>query len=70
MVQVLNLGVLPRNVICDFDIANYANNNTPYLSGKNVEEVLVGLQNVLANLFQLFTENELERNASKYVIYW
>ena len=69
MVQVLNLGVLPRNVICDFDIANYANGNTPYLSGKNVEEVLVGLQNVLANLFQLFTENELKGNASKYVIY-
>ena len=69
MVQVLNLGVLPKNVICDCDIANYANDNTPYLSGKNIEEVLVGLENVLPNLFQLFTENELKGNASKYVIY-
>ena len=58
--------------ICDlffiievFDIANYADENTPYLSGKNVEEVLNGLENVSSNLFQWFTENELKGHASK-----
>ena len=30
----------------DCDIANYADDNTPLLSGKNVEEVLNGLENV------------------------
>ena len=49
----------------DCDIANYAEDNTPYLSGKNVEEVLNGLENVSSNLFQWFTENELKGNASK-----
>ena len=49
----------------DCDIANYADDNTPYLSGKNVEEVLNGLENVSSNLFQWFTENELKGNASK-----
>ena len=52
-------------IIEDCDIADYADDNTPYLSGKNVEEVLNGLENVSSNLFQWFTENELKGNASK-----
>ena len=66
--QGLILGSLLFNIyICDLffiiedhDIANYANDNTLYLSGKNVEEVLNGLENVSSNLFQWFTENELK----------
>ena len=45
--------------ICDLfftiehcDIANYADDNTRYLSENNVEESLNGLENVLSNLFQ------------------
>ena len=52
-------------IIEDCDIANYAADNTSYLSGKNVEEVLKGLENVSPNLFQWFTENELKGTASK-----
>ena len=52
-------------IIEDCDIADYADDNTPYLSGKNVEEVLNGLENVSSNLSQWFTENELKGNASK-----
>ena len=47
------------------DIANYADDNTRYLSRKNVEEVVNYLENVSSNLFQWFTENELKGNASK-----
>ena len=52
-------------IIKDCDIANYADDNTPHLSEKNVEEVLNDLENVSSNLFQWFTENELKGNASK-----
>ena len=52
-------------IIKDCDIANYADDNTTYLSRKNVEEVLNGLENVSSNLFQWFTENELKGNATK-----
>ena len=38
---------------------------TPYLSGKSVEKVLNGLENVLSNLFQWFPENESKGNANK-----
>ena len=33
-------------IIEDYDIANYADDNIPYLYGENVEEVLNGLENV------------------------
>ena len=52
-------------IIEDCDIANYADDNTPYLRGKNVEEILNGLENVVPNLFRWFTENELKGNTSK-----
>ena len=71
--QVSILGPLLFNIdICDLffliedcDIANYADDSTPYLSGKNVEEVLNGLEKVSSNLFQWFAENELKGNAGK-----
>ena len=52
-------------IIVGCDIANYADDNIPYLSLKNLEEDLNGLENVLSNLFQWFTENELKGNTSK-----
>ena len=39
-------------IIEDCDIANYADDNTPFLSGKNIDKVLNGLENVSSNLFQ------------------
>ena len=47
------------------DIANYADNNSAYLIGKNVEEVLNTLENVSSNLFQWFADDELKGNPSK-----
>ena len=49
----------------DYNIENYADDNTPYLSGKNVDQVLNCLQNLSSNLFQWFAEIELNENASK-----
>ena len=51
-------------IIEDCDIANNADDNTPYLRGKIVGEVLNDLENVSSDLFQWFTENELRGNAS------
>ena len=57
-------------IIEDCDIANYADNNTPYFSQKNIEEVLNGLENVSSKLFQWFTVNELKENVSKCHKLW
>ena len=52
-------------IIEDCDIAKDADDNTPYLKGKNVGEISNGLENVPSNLFQWFPENELIGNTSK-----
>ena len=35
-----------------YDIANYADDNTPYVSGKNIEEVVASLEDVSEIIFQ------------------
>ena len=67
------LGPLLFNVdLCDlffilnqYDIANYADDNTPYVSGSNIEEVAASLENVSEAIFQWFRENQFQGNASK-----
>ena len=56
------LGLLLFNAdLCDlfittsrFDIANYGDDNTPYVSGRNIEEVVASLEEVSEVVFQWF----------------
>ena len=52
-------------IIKNCDIPNYADDNTPYSRGKNVEEVLNRLENMSSNLFQWFTEDEFKAKSKK-----
>ena len=45
----------------DIDITNFADDNTPYLSAKNVEDVIESLERASVLLFRWF-----ENNLSKY----
>ena len=49
----------------DIDIANFADDNTPYLSAKNVEDVIESLERALVSLFRCFESNLLKGNADK-----
>ena len=49
----------------DIDIANFADDNTPYLSAKNVEDVIESLERALVSLFRCFENNLLKGNADK-----
>ena len=49
-----------------YDIANYADDNTPYVSGRNIEEVVASLEEVSEAVFQWFRDNQFQGNASKY----
>ena len=52
-----------------YDIANYADDNTPYVSGRNIEEVVASLEEVSEVIFQWFRDNQFQDNASKcYVL--
>ena len=49
----------------DIDIANFADDNTPYLSAKNQEDVVESLERATVSLFRYFESNLLRRNADK-----
>ena len=49
----------------DIDIANFANDNMPYLSAKNVEDVIESLDRASVSLFRWFEYNLLKGNADK-----
>ena len=44
------------------DIANYADDNTPYVSGKNIDEVVKFLE----EFSKWFSDNQFQTNVSKY----
>ena len=51
------------------DIANYADDNTPYVSGKNIDEVVKFLEKSSRVIFKWFSDNQFQANASKcYVL--
>ena len=47
------------------DIVNYADYNTPYLSGKNIDEVVRFLEESSRVIFKWFSENQFQANTSK-----
>ena len=48
-----------------YDIANYADDNTPYVPGRNIKEVVASLEEVSEVIFQWFRDNKFQGNASK-----
>ena len=49
----------------DFDIANYADNSTPYNAGENIEFVVNNLEQSSLILFKRFNNNYMKVNADK-----
>ena len=52
-------------IIKDFDIANYANDNTPCMSANNMDEVVKYLEEASTKLFKWFSDNLMKSNAEK-----
>ena len=47
------------------DIANYADDNTPYVSCKNIDEVVKSLEETSHLILKCFSDNQFQRNANK-----
>ena len=47
------------------DIANYADDNIPYVSGKNVNKVVRFLEESSRVIFKWFKDNQFQANTSK-----
>ena len=46
-----------------YDIVNYADDNTPYVSGRNMEEVVASLEELSEVIFQRFRDKKILMNA-------
>ena len=52
-------------IVENIDIARYANDNTPYISANNVNEVILSLEKATDTLFKRFSDNVMKSNADK-----
>ena len=52
-------------IMNNFDIASYADDNTPYAVGNNIQELIGKLQNASKTLFQWFSDNQMKSNPGK-----
>ena len=52
-------------VMNETDFATYADDNTPYDVGHNIEDVIIKLQNASLALFQWFYDNQMKANTEK-----
>ena len=53
-------------IMNDVDFASYADDNTPFLVGNDLDEVVFKLQSASKTLFQWFTDNQMKANQDKY----
>ena len=49
----------------DIDFASYASDNTPYLVGEDIDEVVQLLENDSLTVFQRFKDNQTKSNKNK-----
>ena len=49
--------------------ASYADNNTPYVTTENLDEVITSLEKDSFKLFQWFSDNQMKANTIN-IIFW
>ena len=49
----------------DINIANYADGNTPFVSGDTPLNVITSLENATEKIFEWFTNNQMKANHDK-----
>ena len=51
--------------MCKIDFASYADDNKPYVSGDNIDDVIKSLEYDSINLFKWFLYNQMKANSDK-----
>ena len=52
-------------IMCEIDFASEADDNTPYVSGDSIDDVIELFEDVSINLFKWFLDNQLKANSNK-----
>ena len=53
-------------IVNDIEIASYANDNTPFFIGKDIDDNISKLLNTSKTLLQWFNDNQMKANEDKY----
>ena len=53
-------------IVKNTDIASYADDNTPYISANNINEVIISLEKATNTSFKWFSDNVMKSNAEKF----
>ena len=65
---LFNIDLCDLSVIMDqHDIANYVDDNTPYVSGKNIDEVVKSLEKASRLIFKWFSDNQFQGNTASFM---
>ena len=51
--------------MCETDFASYADDNTPYALGDNIDDIIKSLEDDSINLFKWFLDNQMKANSDK-----
>ena len=52
-------------IMCETDFVSYADDNTPYVLGDSIDDVIKSLENHSINLFQWVLESQIKRNSDR-----
>ena len=52
-------------IMCETDFASYADDNTPYALGDNIDDIIKSLEDDSINLFKWFLDNQMKANSDK-----
>ena len=52
-------------IVKEIDFANYVDDNTPFVSGDTLDDVLESLGNTSSKLFEWFSNNQMKANPDK-----
>ena len=52
-------------IVKNIDIASHADDNTPYISANNINEIILSLEKTTDTLFKWFSDNVMKSNAEK-----
>ena len=53
----------------DVEFASYANDNTPFFVGDDLNDVILKLQNASKTLFKLFNDNQMKANPASVILF-
>ena len=67
---LFNIDLCDLFIIMDqHDIANYADDNTPYVSGKKIDEVVKLLEKASRLIFKWFSDNQFQGNTANFMCF-